>query len=90
MESFGRGQFLPGAADLALLASRLPVRARVPAIAMWRGEPVLGLDSVSSPPGVNPLTWPPAFFSWFAAGMLLAEWVYHPMVGRIDWRGTAF
>lgn len=26
--------------------------------------------------GVNPLNWPPAFFSWFAAGMLLAEWVH--------------
>jgi peptidoglycan/LPS O-acetylase OafA/YrhL len=24
------------------------------------------------------LTWPPAFFSWFAAGMLLAEWIYRP------------
>ena len=26
-----------------------------------------------APFGVNPLNWPPAFFSWFAAGMLLAE-----------------
>ncbi|WP_459971202.1 acyltransferase family protein, partial [Mycobacterium sp. MUNTM1] len=26
--------------------------------------------------GINPLNWPPAFFSWFAAGMLLAEWVH--------------
>ena len=25
------------------------------------------------------MTWPPAFFSWFAAGMLLAEWVYSPL-----------
>jgi peptidoglycan/LPS O-acetylase OafA/YrhL len=30
-------------------------------------------------PGLNPLTWPPAFFSWFAAGMLLAEWIYSPI-----------
>ena len=29
--------------------------------------------------GVNPLNWPPAFFSWFAAGMLLAEWVHSPI-----------
>jgi peptidoglycan/LPS O-acetylase OafA/YrhL len=25
------------------------------------------------------LTWPPAFFSWFAAGMLLAEWIHTPL-----------
>jgi peptidoglycan/LPS O-acetylase OafA/YrhL len=25
------------------------------------------------------LNWPPAFFSWFAAGMLLAEWAYSPI-----------
>ncbi|CPZ97314.1 Probable acyltransferase [Mycobacteroides abscessus] len=28
--------------------------------------------------GINPLTWPPAFFSWFVAGMLLAEWSAAP------------
>ncbi|HVQ98654.1 MAG TPA: acyltransferase, partial [Mycobacterium sp.] len=32
----------------------------------------------AAPAGLNPLTWPPAFFSWFAAGMLLAEWVHSP------------
>ena len=26
-----------------------------------------------TPAGTNALNWPPAFFSWFAAGMLLAE-----------------
>jgi peptidoglycan/LPS O-acetylase OafA/YrhL len=62
---------------LALLARRLPVGARVPAIAAlaalswaWGWVPVHG------PSGINPLNWPPAFFSWFAAGMLLAEWVH--------------
>jgi peptidoglycan/LPS O-acetylase OafA/YrhL len=63
---------------LALLARRLPVRARVPAIAAlaalswaWGWVPL-----VHAGPGINPLNWPPAFFSWFAAGMLLAEWAY--------------
>jgi peptidoglycan/LPS O-acetylase OafA/YrhL len=67
---------------LALLARRLPVRARVPAIAAlgvlswaWGWEPF-----AHAGPGINPLNWPPAFFSWFAAGMLLAEWV-HSRVG---------
>jgi peptidoglycan/LPS O-acetylase OafA/YrhL len=62
---------------LALLARRLPVQARVPAIAAlgalswaWGWVPLGG------GPGINPLNWPPAFFSWFAAGMLLAEWVH--------------
>ncbi|MEB4209006.1 acyltransferase [Mycobacterium sp. 94-17] len=62
---------------LALLARRLPVRARVPAIAglgalSW----AWGWVPIHSASGINPLNWPPAFFSWFAAGMLLAEWVH--------------
>ncbi|SON59388.1 hypothetical protein MSIMFI_00871 [Mycobacterium simulans] len=64
----------------ALLARRLPVPARVPVIAAvgalswaWAWIPLHG------GPGANPMTWPPAFFSWFAAGMLLAEWAYHPI-----------
>lgn len=65
---------------LALLARRLPVRARVPTIAAlavaswaWAWIP-FGQGG-----GVNPLNWPPAFFSWFAAGMVLAEWVHDPV-----------
>lgn len=62
---------------LALLARRLPVRARVPVIAAlgavsWAWGWVPG----HAAEGINPLNWPPAFFSWFAAGMLLAEWVH--------------
>ncbi|HEY0229207.1 MAG TPA: acyltransferase [Mycobacterium sp.] len=61
---------------LALLARRIPVRARVPAVAglaalswAWGWVPF-----AQAGPGITPLKWPPAFFSWFAAGMLLAEW----------------
>jgi len=68
---------------LALLARRIPVGARVPAIAAlaalswaWGWAPWLSGYSGS---GINPLNWPPAFFSWFAAGMLLAEWVHCPV-----------
>jgi peptidoglycan/LPS O-acetylase OafA/YrhL len=69
---------------LALLARRLPVRARVSAIAAvaaaswaWGWVP---LDALGLPTaGINPLNWPPAFFSWFAAGMLLAELVHSPI-----------
>jgi peptidoglycan/LPS O-acetylase OafA/YrhL len=65
---------------LALLARRVPVRARVPAIAAvgalsW----AWGWVPVHAQSGINPLSWPPAFFSWFAAGMLLAEWAYSPI-----------
>ena len=68
---------------LALAASRLPVRARVPAIA---GAALLSLGwgfvPIHTPYGVNPLNWAPAYGCWFGAGMLLAEWVYSP-VGRV-------
>ncbi len=64
----------------AVLARRLPVRARVPAIAAlgalswaWSWVPI------HTGYGMNPLNWPPAFFSWFAAGMLLAELVHSPI-----------
>jgi peptidoglycan/LPS O-acetylase OafA/YrhL len=65
---------------LALAARQIPVHARVPAItavavASW----AWGWVPFGSPSGQNPLTWPPAFFSWFAAGMLLAEWTYSPV-----------
>jgi peptidoglycan/LPS O-acetylase OafA/YrhL len=59
---------------LALLARRLPVRARFPAIAALAVASLAwGLIPIHAPFGVNPMNWPPAFFSWFAAGMLLAE-----------------
>ena len=65
---------------LALLARRLPVRARIAAIVTlavasfgWAFVPI------DAPLGVNPLNWPPAFFSWFAAGMLLAELTVTPI-----------
>jgi len=65
---------------LALLARHVPVRARMPAIAAlgafswaWAWVPL------HTQSGINPLNWPPAFFSWFAAGMLLAESVHSPI-----------
>ncbi|MDT5152477.1 MAG: hypothetical protein QOI01_4210 [Mycobacterium sp.] len=65
---------------LALLARWLPVRARIPAIAFFAlASFAWGLIPFSVPFGVNPLTWPPAFFSWFAAGMLLAELTVSPV-----------
>src|SRR5262249_24787478 len=67
---------------LALLARRIPVRARVPVIVAlaalswgWSWLPLFAGHSGSG----NPLNWPPAFFSWFAAGMVLAEWVHSPV-----------
>lgn len=67
---------------LAMLARQVPVRARVPVIAAlavlswgWAWLPLFTGQSASG----NPLNWPPAFFSWFAAGMLLAEWVHTPI-----------
>ena len=59
---------------LALLARRLPVRARIPVIAAVAVASLgWALIPFDAPLGINPLNWPPAFFSWFAAGMLLAE-----------------
>ncbi|ORW19812.1 acyltransferase [Mycolicibacter nonchromogenicus] len=64
---------------LALAARRLPVRARIPAIA---GVALLSLGwgylPIHTPYGVNPLNWAPAYGCWFGAGMLLAEWAYSP------------
>ena len=45
------------------------------AVASWSW----GWLPFTAPAGLNPLTWPPAFFSWFAAGMLLAEWTVSPI-----------
>ena len=59
---------------LALLARRLPVRARIPVIAAVAVASLAWvLIPFDAPFGINPQTWPPAFFSWFGAGMLLAE-----------------
>jgi peptidoglycan/LPS O-acetylase OafA/YrhL len=59
---------------LALLARRLPVRARIPVIAAVAVASLgWALLPIPAPVGVTPLNWPPAFFSWFAAGMVLAE-----------------
>lgn len=68
---------------LAFLARRLPVAARIPTIALlgmlsW-GWGWLPLAVLGGGPGANPVNWPPAFFSWFAAGMLLAELVHSPV-----------
>jgi peptidoglycan/LPS O-acetylase OafA/YrhL len=69
---------------LALLARRLPVRARVPviaivAVASWGWGTAIAALPFHAPVGINPLNWPPAFGSWFAAGMLLAEWTVSPV-----------
>jgi peptidoglycan/LPS O-acetylase OafA/YrhL len=70
---------------LALLARGLPVRARVSAIAVLAVASLLwALVPIHTPEFVNQLNWPPAFFSWFAAGMLLAEWTVSP-VGWMHW-----
>jgi peptidoglycan/LPS O-acetylase OafA/YrhL len=62
------------------LARRLPVRARIPAVVgVALASFAWGLIPFSVPFGVNPLTWPPAFFSWFAAGMLIAELTVSPV-----------
>lgn len=65
---------------LALLARRIPVRLRVPAIAVLAGASLAwAWLPVGTGSGLHPLNWPPAFFSWFAVGMLLAEWAYSPI-----------
>jgi peptidoglycan/LPS O-acetylase OafA/YrhL len=65
---------------LAWLARGLPVRARVPAIAaVGMASLAWGLVPLHTPYGVNILNWPPAYASWFAAGMLLAEWTVSPL-----------
>jgi peptidoglycan/LPS O-acetylase OafA/YrhL len=65
---------------LALLARGLSVRARVPAIAaVGAASWAWALIPLHTSEGVNIMNWPPAFFSWFAAGMLLAEWTVRPL-----------
>ena len=65
---------------LALMARRLPVRARGAGDPGCRGgEPGLGTAAHSRPGGRQSLNWPPAYASWFAAGMMLAEWTVSPI-----------
>lgn len=65
---------------LAFLARRLPVRARIPVIAAVALASLgWGLLPIHTVQGVNFLNWPPAYASWFAAGMLLAEWTVSPL-----------
>jgi acetyltransferase len=65
---------------LAVLARQLTVRARVPVIAAAGAASwCWALSGIHTPAGTNVLNWPPAFFSWFAAGMLLAEWTVSPL-----------
>jgi len=65
---------------LAFAAARLPVRARVPVIAAVAVASLgWGLLPIHTAAGVNFLNWPPAYASWFGAGMLLAEWTVSPL-----------
>ena len=64
----------------ALLMRRVGVRARIPVLAA-AGVLSLGwaLIPIHTPVGVSSLNWPPAFLSWFVAGMLLAELTVTPV-----------
>ncbi|MBV9089407.1 MAG: acyltransferase [Mycobacteriaceae bacterium] len=65
---------------LALLARQLPVGARVPAIVTFALASLgWGYLPFHTAYGVNPLNWAPAYATWFAAGMLLAEWTFRPL-----------
>ena len=65
---------------LALLARWLPVRARIPAIVAVAAASLLWVHIPFDPAsGHNLWNWPPAFFSWFAAGMVLAELTVSPV-----------
>ena len=76
---------------LALLGRRLPVGARVPVIAVVTVASLAWGCCRSTPHrGTNFLNWPPAYASWFAAGMLLAEYPVRPVglgapVARNPW-----
>ena len=76
---------------LAMLARRLPVRARIPVLAVVALASLgWGLIPFHAPFGVNPLNFPPAFFAWFAAGMLIAELTVSPVgwAHRVARRGV--
>lgn len=65
---------------IALLVRRVPVTARIPVLAA-AGLVSLGwaLIPFDTPVGVSSVNWPPAFLSWFVAGMLLAELTVTPV-----------
>lgn len=64
---------------LALAAAKLPVRSRVPVIAAVAVASLgWGYLPIPAPYDANPLNWAPAYASWFAVGMLLAEWTCRP------------
>ena len=59
---------------LALLARWVPVWARIPVICAAAVASLFWIRIPFDPDsGHNLWNWPPAFFSWFAAGMVLAE-----------------
>lgn len=64
---------------LALLVRQVPVRARIPVLLTVAvaslGWPFLPIPTAV---GLSPMNWPPAYASWFAAGMLLAELTVSP------------
>ena len=65
---------------LALLARRVPVRWRIPVILIAAVASLAWIYIPFDPTtGRTPWNWPPAFFSWFAAGMLLAELTVSPV-----------
>lgn len=65
---------------LALLARRVPARGRIAAVsALALLSLAWALLPFDPPVGINPWNWPPAFFAWFAAGMLLAELTVSPV-----------
>ncbi|AMO63654.1 acyltransferase 3 [Mycolicibacterium phlei] len=67
---------------LALLARWLPVRARIPAIIAVAVASLFWVRIPFDPnSGHNLWNWPPAFFSWFAAGMVIAELT----VSKVGW-----
>lgn len=65
---------------LALLARRIPVRARIAVIVVLAVASLFWVHIPFDPSsGHNLWNWPPAFFSWFAAGMVLAELTVTPV-----------
>lgn len=65
---------------LALLVSRVPVRGRIPVLLAAAAASLLWVQIPFDPAsGHNAWNWPPAFLSWFAAGMVLAELTVAPV-----------